>query len=98
MESVKCSYELVVVLSLNQTEDSMKELIIKFKDLIEKNATLNKIDEWGKRTLAYEIKKEKTGYYVLFDFTSCTSFVAELERVLNITDGLLRHLIVRKTS
>lgn len=97
MEAVQYSYELVVVLSLNQSEDDMKALVSKFKDLIEKNATLNKVDEWGKRTLAYEINKEKVGYYVVFDFTSRTTFLSELERISNITDGLLRHLIVKKS-
>lgn len=98
MEAIKNSYETVIVVSMKQSEEEIKNTIQKFKDLIEKNATMNNIDEWGKRTLAYEINKETVGYYVLFDFTSETQFPAELERILNITDGILRHLTIKKEA
>ena len=98
MEAIKNSYEAIVVFSLTLGDEKIHELIDKFKDLIEKNGTLNKVDQWGKRTLAYLINKESDGYYVLFDFESQAEFPAEFERVLKITDGILRFLTVKKEN
>jgi small subunit ribosomal protein S6 len=77
-------------------EEGIQKLIEKFKALIEKNATLDTVDEWGKRRLAYMINKESEGYYVLFNFTSNADFPAELDRRYKITDGVLRTLIIKK--
>ncbi len=68
----------------------------KFKSLIEKNATVEDVNEWGKRKLAYEINDETEGYYVLYTFESKPDFPAELNRVLNITEGVLRSLVTVK--
>ena len=54
------------------------------------------VDEWGQKTLAYEINYETEGYYVLYTYEAGVDFPAEFERVLNITDGVLRHLIVAR--
>lgn len=86
-------YELMAVYSLANGEEAVKELVAKFQRKIEKNATLENIDEWGKRKLAYPINDEPDGYYALYTFTSTPDFPAELERVLNITDGVLRFLV-----
>lgn len=96
MSNVKAAYETVVVFSLKNGEEAVSALVQKFKELIEKNAVLDSVDEWGKRKLAYLINKESEGYYVLFNFTSESDFPAELDRVYKITDGILRSLIVRK--
>ena len=96
ISNVKKSYETVVVISTKMGDEAVSALVQKFKDLIEANATLDGVDEWGKRKLAYEINKETEGYYVLFNFTSEASFPAELDRVYKITDGLLRSIIVKK--
>ena len=98
MENIKNSYEGVVVFSLTAGDAKIKENIEKFKELIEKNGTLNKIDDWGKKELAYLINKESEGYYVLFDFDSEPNFPAEFERILRITDGILRFLVVKKEN
>ena len=96
MLNVKAAYETVVVFSLKNGEEAVSALVQKFKELIEKNAVLDSVDEWGKRKLAYLINKESEGYYVLFNFTSESDFPAELDRIYKITDGILRSLIVRK--
>lgn len=98
MENIKNSYESVVVFSLKSGDAKIKENVDKFKELIEKNGTLNKIDDWGKRDLAYLINKESEGYYILFDFEAEAKFPAELERIFRITDGILRFLVVKKES
>lgn len=89
-------YETVAVFSLKAGEEKAKELVEKFKALIEANGTMEAVDEWGQRNLAYPINYETDGYYVLYTYEAGVDFPAELERVLNITDGVLRHLIVAR--
>lgn len=90
------NYEIVMVFSLSKGEEAVESLKTKFTDLISKNGTLGEVDEWGKRKLAYPINYETEGYYVLINFACEESFPAELDRVINITDGVLRSLIVAK--
>ena len=64
----------------------------KFKAMVEAEGTLSNIDEWGKRRLAYPINDLTEGYDVLMNFESKAEFPAELERVMKITEGVLRCL------
>ncbi|HIR11294.1 MAG TPA: 30S ribosomal protein S6 [Candidatus Fimenecus excrementavium] len=89
-------YEAVVVLSVKNGDEATQSLVAKFKALVEANGTLESVDEWGKRKLAYEIDDEAEGYYVLFNFESEPAFPAEFERIANITDGVLRSLVVKQ--
>ena len=89
-------YEAVVVLSVKNGDEATQSLVAKFKALVEANGTLESVDEWGKRKLAYEIDDEAEGYYVLFNFESEPAFPAEFERITNITDGVLRSLVVKQ--
>ena len=89
-------YETVAVFSLKAGEEKAKELVEKFKNLIEENGTMEAVDEWGKRVLAYPINYETEGYYVLYTYEADVAFPAELDRVFNITDGVLRHLVVAR--
>ena len=89
-------YETVAVFSVKAGEEKAKELVEKFKALIEANGTMEAVDEWGKRTLAYPINYETDGYYVLYTYEAGVDFPAELDRVFNITDGVLRSLIVAR--
>lgn len=93
---MSAAYETVIVYSLKNGEESAKELHEKFKAMIEANGTLDSLDEWGSRKLAYPINDEEDGYYVLYNYSSEAAFPAELDRVLKITDGVLRSLIIRK--
>lgn len=90
------SYELMTVFSLKNGEDATKALVEKFREKIASAATLDEVNEWGKRKLAYPINDEPDGYYVLYTFTSTPDVPAEVERVLNITDGVLRSLVTVK--
>ena len=94
--ALKANYETVMVFSMKQGEDGIQALIEKFKNLIEKHAVLQSVDEWGKRKLAYLINKEPEGYYVLMNFEAEADFPAELDRIYKITDGVIRSLIIRK--
>ena len=89
-------YEVALVYSVKNGDEAVAALNEKFKTLIEENATIESVDDWGKRRLAYPINYETEGYYVFTVFTSEASFPAELERVAGITDGVLRVMVIRK--
>ena len=95
MPTVKGSYEAVFIFSLTLGEEGVAEIKEKLS-LIEQNAEIGEIDEWGKRRLAYLINDEADGFYVLYNFVSGPEFPAELDRVSKITDGVLRSMIIRK--
>ena len=94
MAKIDEKYEAIVVFSLKKGEEAVAELVKKFSDLIKENGTLVEVNEWGKRKLAYAINYETDGYYVLYNFDSKPDFPIEFERVINITDGILRSLVV----
>lgn len=93
MAKKTASYELMLVISISKGEEAVQNIWAKVKALIEKNAELGEVDEWGKRKLAYPINYETDAYYIVAGFTSAPDFPAELDRVLNITDGVLRSMI-----
>ncbi len=96
MAKVTQAYETVIVISTKDGEENVKAIVEKFSDLISKNGTLDSVDEWGKRRLAYPINYETEGYYVLYNYTSKPTVPAEIERVLSINDNILRFLTVAK--
>lgn len=96
MEKMKEAYESILIVSCKNGDEAAAAVVAKFKKMIEDNATLDSVEEWGKRKLTYLINKESEGYYVLFNFTADAEFPAELDRVYNITDGVLRSLIVKR--
>ena len=89
-------YEVMYIINPNFTEEQTAAVVEKFKALVEAHGTLDELEEMGKRKLAYEINYMSEGYYVLVKFTSGPDFPAELDRVLGITDGILRSLITRR--
>ena len=89
-------YELMYIINPNLSEEETAAVVEKFKALVEQNGTLEEMEEMGKRKLAYKINYISEGYYVLVKFTSGPDFPAELDRVLGITDGILRSLITRR--
>ena len=96
MPTIKASYEAVFIFTLKNGEESVPAMVEKFKALIESNAEIGEVDEWGKRRLAYLINDEADGYYVLYNFVSGPEFPMELERVGKIDDNVLRSMVVRK--
>ena len=78
MAKTTAKYESVFILNPNLSEEETAELVQKFKSLVESNATLGDVEEWGKRRLAYEINKLTDGYYVLMNYESQPAFPAEL--------------------
>ena len=93
MAKTSANYELMYIIDLDKGEEEIAALVAKFKALIEANGTLSELEEMGKRRLAYLINDKPEGYYVLARFQSAPEFPAELDRVLKITDGVMRSLI-----
>ena len=96
MAKITANYEVVYVLDPAQGEEGIAALVAKFKTLAEQNGSAVEVEEWGGRKLAYPINYKTEGYYVLMTFSSEPSFPRELDRVLRITDGIMRSLIVCK--
>lgn len=94
--STTAKYEAMIVFTVANGEEATQDLLQKFKTLVEENGTLESVDEWGKRRLAYPINDEPDGYYVLINFTSGPDFPQEFERIVKITDGVLRSLVIKK--
>ena len=93
MEKIS-SYETLFIVDAQQGDDGIKALVEKFTGLIAANGTIDTVNEWGKRKLAYPINDLTEGYYVLVEFKSAPEFPAELERVFGITDGIMRSIVV----
>lgn len=91
-------YELMYIINPNLSEEETAAVVEKFKALVEQNGTLDEMEEMGKRKLAYEINYISEGNYVLVKFTSAPEFPAELDRVLGITDGVMRSLITLRAE
>ncbi|MCI5801389.1 MAG: 30S ribosomal protein S6 [Oscillospiraceae bacterium] len=94
MAKVSQQYETTMILNTKLGEDGVNALIEKFKTLISENGSIDNVEDWGKRRLAYEIADEQEGYYVMITFTAKPDFPAELDRIYKITDGVLRSLTV----
>ncbi len=89
-------YELMYIIDTSLEEASRKELVERISNLIVENGgTVEKVDEWGKRRLAYPINYKNEGYYVLVNFEAGSDLPKEIERVLQISDDVLRTLIVK---
>ncbi len=90
------NYETILIVNSNLDEAAIKATIEKFVNLIAEHGTVVSTEEWGKRKLAYPIKKMNEGYYVLITFSSNPDFIAELERIYKITDEVIKHIVIKK--
>jgi small subunit ribosomal protein S6 len=89
-------YETIYIVNPTLDDDSLKEAIDKFSNLIKKlKGYVVKVNEWGKRKLAYEVKRFDKGYYVVLDFCALPKMVTELERNLKLDDRILKYITVK---
>ena len=89
------NYEIIFIVRVLE-DDAINAVVEKFSKLIVANGgTIDNEDRWGKKHLAYDIKKQSEGYYVLFNVTATPECVKECDRVMKITDEILKHMIVR---
>ena len=92
-------YETIFILDPSFDEEAVKASIEKFKGVIENGGgTVENVDFWGKRKLAYEIAKVNEGFYTLINFEANTELPKELDRVFRITDGVIRHIVVKQEN
>ena len=98
MAEIINKYETIFVLDAALEEEAITALSEKFQKLIADNGTVESVDVWGKRKLAYPIDFKTEGYYVLVNFASAPEFPKELERIYGITDGVMRFITVRKEA
>ncbi|MCI8869936.1 MAG: 30S ribosomal protein S6 [Lawsonibacter sp.] len=96
MAKINANYEAVYILNPALSEEAVAALVARFKGVVEANGTVNEVDEWGKRRLAYPINDLMEGYYVLMTFSATAAVPAELDRIFRITDGVMRSMIVCK--
>ena len=88
-------YETIFILHTSLDEEAVKANVEKFKGVIENGGgVIESVDFWGKRKLAYEIKKINEGYYYLVNFNADPELPKELDRVFRITDTIVRHIII----
>ena len=91
------SYELLYIIDNDLSEEAKEAVIAKISAVVTGNGgTIDGLDKWGTRKLAYAINYKTEGYYVLVNFTAPATLPAELERVMRITDSVMRFVTVRK--
>ncbi len=88
-------YESVVIINPSVEEDKVKELSQKFTDLINNDGKVEKVEELGKKKLAYEVKKNKEGYYIVIYFEANPELIAELERNYRIMDEVIKFITIK---
>ena len=98
MAEIINKYETIFVLDIALEEEKITALSEKFQKLIADNGTVESVDVWGKRKLAYPIDFKTEGYYVLVNFASNPEFPKELERIYGITEGVMRTITIRKEA
>ena len=95
MEKVINTYENLFIVSLANGEDAAKETVNKFTTLIANNAEIVEVAEWGRRRLAYLINDESEGYYTVVTFKTASDFPAELDRLFNIDENVMRAMTIK---
>ncbi|MFB9279283.1 30S ribosomal protein S6 [Cohnella cellulosilytica] len=92
------NYELMYIIRPDVEQETVQAVTEKFQGIIGNGGEIVKHDIMGKRRLAYEINKHREGTYVLVHFKGTSEVVTELERVLKITDEIIRHIVVREQT
>ena len=95
MENIINSYETLFITDLSNGEEATKATVNKFTGLIASNGEIVEVAEWGKRRLAYPINDMSEGYYTIVTHKSPASFLAELDRLFNIDESIMRSTILK---
>ena len=91
------SYELLYIIDNDLSEEAKEAVIAKFENIVTNaGGVVEKTDKWGTRKLAYPINYQSEGFYVLMTFECATSVIAEITRVAGITEGMLRHIVIKR--
>ena len=95
MEKIISSYECMFIINCASGDDAAKATVEKFTSTITANAEIVEVAEWGRRRLAYPIDDMNEGYYIVFTFKSEGAFPAELQRLANIDETVMRCMVLR---
>ena len=87
-------YESVIIIKPNLDEGEIEGIITEITDLINKDGEVTKVDKMGVKTLAYEIEKNKEGYYIIFYFEAKADVIFELERNYRINENIIKFITV----
>lgn len=89
-------YETLYIINPSLAEEDYRAVVAKFTDAVEKNkGVVTKVDEWGKKTLAYDIKKFDKGYYVLLQYCGESGLTAEVKREMSLDDKILKYQTIK---
>ena len=89
-------YESVIIINPSVDEEAMKALVTKYTDIINNEGKVESVNEIGKKRLAYEIMKNKEGFYTVFNFEAKPELIAELERNYRIDDSVMKFITIKK--
>ena len=89
-------YENVIIIKTDLSKEETSKVILKIENNIRNFAEITKKDDLGIKKLAYEIKKQSEGYYVVYTFVANPEFIKELERIYRITDSIMKFITIRK--
>ena len=89
-------YESVIIINPSVDDEGIKALIKKYTDIINNDGKVESVDEIGKKRLAYEIMKNKEGFYTVFNFEAKPELIAELERNYRIDDNVMKFITIKK--
>ena len=89
-------YESVIIINPSVDEEAMKALVTKYTDIINNEGKVESVNEIGKKRLAYEIMKNKEGFYTVFNFEAKPQLIAELERNYRIDDSVMKFITIKK--
>ena len=96
MAKVTGKYETLFIVNPTLGEEEIAAVVEKFKALVEANGTIAKVEDWGKRRMAYEIQDLHDGYYTLIEFESAPTFPSELDRRFRNDEKIMRSIIITK--
>ena len=96
MGRINADYEVIFIIAPEIGDEATTATVDRFVSLIEENGTVMEKSDWGRRRLAYPIEDFTEGYYVHVNFTADSQFPVELERIFNITDVIIRYLVIKK--
>lgn len=90
-------YEAMTIIDAELDDEKIESAMAKVEGVIKKNGgAIEKVDKWGRRKMAYPINKQTSGYYAVFYFKAPEESIKEMNRVLKISDEVMRHMVVRK--
>ena len=91
------NYEIMYIVNPN-AEEKLHDILTKYEDIINTDGEVESTSLWGKKHLAYEIRGCEEGYYILVMFKATSKCVREVDRVMKLSEDILRHMIIRKSD